>query len=194
MSGTDCRTLNFYRLPVYQKQRVHGIENHQTNSHNRSPSPNRSIFASRRRHSTPPGTAKYLVDVNPPPSNQLIKYYHSYPRRGCATNEHNSILESPSRPIPFIKLRHQEERGVRIVTTPTSTKSFTDVFLPVAKKNRNTIIETSTTNPTEIQSISQIQSSAKRGRRASLNLEHDVFLSEEETRVRTFSDDVCLRI
>jgi hypothetical protein len=194
MSGTDSRPLNFYRLPVYQKQRVIGIENHQTNFHNRSPSPNRSIFASRRRHSTPPGAAKYFVDLNSPKPNQLIKYYHSYPRRGCAPNEHSPISESPSRPIPFIKFRHQEERGVRIVTTPTSIKSFTDVLLPLAKKNRNAIIETSATNLTEIQSISQSQSSAKRGRKASLNPERDVFLSNEETHDGTLPDDVCLRI
>ncbi len=193
MSTTDCRTVNFYRLPIYQRRGL-GIENYPLNSHTRSPSPNRSVFASRRRHSTPPVPTKYLIDVNSSSSN---KYYHSYPKRGCVNKEQNSVLESlksPSRPIPFIKFRHQEERGVRLVTTPTSIKSFTDILLPAAKKNRNTIVETSTSSPSEIQSITQSVSSMKRGKGVPLNLEYDVSLSNEDSHDKSSQDNVCLKI
>jgi hypothetical protein len=179
--------LNFYRLPIYQK-RVHGIENHLPNSRTRSPSPNRSIFASRRRHSTPLVAPKYLIDINSPPPNRLIKYYHSYPRRGCATREQNSILESPSRPIPFVKFRHQEERIVRLVPTPTSVKSFNDIMLPVAKKNRNTIVENLTSIPSDIQSINHSLSSMKRGQKTSSNS-----VSNADSHDKSFSDNVCLK-
>jgi len=193
MSATDCRTLHVYRLPVYKK-RVIGIDNYISSPRARSPSPNKSVLVSRRRHSTPSALTKRSVDVNSPPSNTIVKYYHHYIRPTCMNKDQNSLsdsVKSPSRPISLVKLRHQEERVVRIVTTPTSINSFTDIILPIAKKNRNTIIETPSSSASEAQSINRGTPAAKRGKATSVDLERDVFASDEDSHEKSLRDDVC---
>lgn len=182
MSATDCRTLHVYRLPVYQK-RVIANENYTSNTHNRSPSPN----ISGRRHSTPPVVTKPTVDINSPPPNPVIKYYHARPT--SVNREQNPIIDStkpPTRPVSLVKLRHQEERVVRLVTTPTSINSFTDIILPIAKKNRSTIVETSNSITSGIDQ----KSKQKKRPIISLNLEHDIFSSDEDSYEKSKRDNV----
>ena len=197
MSNTDYRTLNIYRSPIYQK-RVLGIDTHPSNSHLRSTSPKRSVLASRRRrHSTPPASNKHSVDVNTSPTSTFLKYYHSHPRAACLRKEVYSPTNSvkrPARPISLAKLRHQEERAIWIVTTPTSVKSFTDVVLPIAKKNRNIIVETPSSLPAEIQSNNRSISTAKRGQTISLNLERDLSVSSVNLYDQPLRDSVGLQI
>jgi hypothetical protein len=195
MSATDYRTLHVYRLPVYQK-RVIGIDNYISNARARSPSPNRSVIVSGRRHSTPPASTKQIVDVNsPPPPNTFIKFYHHhhYTRPTCLNKDQNAISESvksPPRPISLVKLRHQEERVVRVVTTPTSINSFTDIILPIAKKNCNTIVETPSSIGSEIQSINR---NTKRGKGISPDFERDFIESDEDSTENSARDDVGLK-
>jgi hypothetical protein len=197
MSATDYRTLHVYRLPVYQK-RVVGIDNCISNARARSPSPNRSVIVSGRRHSTPQASTKRIVDVSSPPSNTFIKFYHHhhYTRPTCLNKDQNVISESvksPPRPISLVKLRHQEERVVRVVTTPTSINSFTDIILPIAKKNCNTIVETPSSIGSEIQSIHRNTSSRKRGKGISPDSDRDFIESDEDSTENSTRDDVCLK-
>ncbi len=61
-------------------------------------------------------------------------------------------------------------------------------MLPVAKKNRNTIVENLTSIPSDIQSINHSLSSIKRGQKTSSNS-----VSNADSQDKSFSDNVCLK-
>jgi hypothetical protein len=188
MSTTDSRPLYIYRTPVYQK-RVVGPDNYISVPHARSPSPNPTALVPRRRHSTPPATAVRFVEVKSPHSNTVIKRYYPNIRSTRVFREQNSTSDSaksPSRPISLVTRRHQEERVVRIATTPTSVGSITDIILPVAKKNRSTILDTPSP------SVPQIQSK-KRDKAISLDIERDGFVLNEDPYDVSLPNDVKLK-
>lgn len=185
----DCRMLHIYRVPMYQK-RPSVVNNPPPSSHSRSPSPNRYVLPSARRHSTPPGVTNQFVDVQSSPTDALVRYYHSQPRTMIA-NE--SIKSSPSQPpVSLVKRRHQDERLIRVVTTPTSPKSFTDIVLPMAKKNRNNIVETtSSSNPSEIH---QSTNRNLRGLMTTVNLDSEIGLSNENSEEKSLQETVGVEI
>jgi len=161
MSTTDCRTLHIYRVPVHQKRTL-ALENYASISPLRLPSPNRVKFASGRRHSTPQTSAK-LNSIDFQPQSHITNK---------DSNLSSDAAKPPSRPVSLVKLRPSEERLTRLVTTPTSIHSFTDVILPIAKKNRNTFIETSNPIPSDTQ--------FKRTKATSNDLETRTIVSSED--------------
>ncbi len=196
MSTMEYRTLHVYRLPIYQK-RTMGIDNHISSPNARSPSPNRPVRGFRRRHSTPPAFVKHIIDTHSPPSNTFMKYYYPPTRPLCKNKEQNPLssdsIKSPPRPTSLVKLRRQEERGVRMVTTPTSITSVPDIVLPVAKKNRNTIVETPCSVASDTQSMNRNILTAKRRKRFSLDLEQGVSFSDDDSHEKSSRDDVSFK-
>ena len=199
MSASDCRTLNIYRVPMYQK-RTSVVNNPLPSPHTRSPSssPNRSVLSSARRHSTPPGATNHFVNIRTSPSNTSVRYHHSQPRTILTNQEkklisNESIKSSPShQPISLGKRRHQDERFIRIVTTPTSVKSFTDIVLPMAKKNRNNIVEiTSSSNPSDMY---QSTNRNLRGLMTTVNLESEICVSNEDSDDKSLQETVSVEM
>ena len=188
MTTNDCRMLHLYRVPIYQK-RTHVLNNSLPSPHTCSPSPS-------RRHSTPPVATKYLVDVHSSPSSTFVKYYPSSLRATPMNKEQNLLakesntLSSP-KAMSLVKRRQQDERLIRVVTTPTSIKSFTDIVLPIAKKNRNTIVETtSSSNPSDIQSSNR---NLRRPMKI-VNLESEICISDEDLDEPSLQDNVSIKI
>lgn len=197
MSTSDCRTLHIYRVPMHQK-RTSVVNNPLPSPHSRSPSPNRSVLPSARRHSTPPGAANHFVDIHSSPTNTLVRYYQSQARTAITNQEkklisNESIKSSPSQqPISLAKRRHQDERFVRVVTTPTSVKSFADIVLPIARKNRNNIVETtSSSNPSDMH---QATNRNLRGLMTTVNLESEICVSNEDSDDKSLQETVSIEI
>ncbi|CAF0908328.1 unnamed protein product [Rotaria sp. Silwood1] len=188
MATTDCRPSNIYRIPVYQK-RVTGLENYISIPYSRPPSPITTVLVSRRRHSTPPASTLRFVEVKSPSSNTVIKHYYPPVRTTRIIREPGSISDSiKSTPCSasLVQRRFQDERTVYTATAPTSLSSITDIILPVAKKNRNTIIDTPNHIVSDIQTVNHDSSTKKQLKKREqlmpLDLVCDVFLSEEDDR------------
>lgn len=191
MSATDCRLVNIYRTPVYQK-RVMNSDNYTSIPHARSSSPNPTPRAPGRRHSTPPANAVRFVEVKSPQSNPVIKHYYPNIRSTRVLREHNSTsdsVKSLTRPVSLVTRRHQEERVVRI-TTPTSVSSITDIILPIAKKNRSTILDTPSPSVPQIQFNKRSITIKNRDKAYSLDLERNGFLSNEDSYDMSLKNDV----
>ena len=194
MTMNDYRLSHIYRTPIYQK-RIINPENYVSSSlFILSSSPNRTAFVTRRHYSTPVISTLRFIEVKSPTSNKVIKLY--YPHVGLAhlIRDQSSISDSAksmSLSTSLVKRRYQEERIAYMTRTPTSICSDADIILPVAKKNRNTIIETSCPIVSDVQSSSQDITTRKlwkeRERAMSFDFEDDIPISNKDS----LQDGVC---
>ncbi|CAF3552363.1 unnamed protein product [Rotaria socialis] len=192
MPTTDTRQMHIYRKPVHQK-RVICTDHHMPALHTRSPSPKRSRLASRRRHSTPPALTLRVFECKSPSSNRVAKYYYPNNIRHARVSGESSSISGSFRSIPssnpLAKRRFQDERTGYVSTTPSSITSITDIVLPIAKKNRATIVNIPSHIKSSIQPMSR-ESSTKKQREPpkSLTSGSHAFILNEETSEYSLSD------
>jgi hypothetical protein len=197
MSATDFQLLHVNRKSVYQKRFV-GVDNTISMPHVHSPLPKRSVLLSRRRHSTPQAATVRYVAIKSPQSNGVVKHYYVNAKSVRSTKDQGSkpdSVGSPPRPVSLVKPRNQDERVVRLATTPTSMTSTTDIFLPIAKKNRTTIVETPSSVGSDFQSVNHSvfkkKQYKKRERKFSFDIGRDAFFGSDDD---SSQDAVCFKI
>jgi hypothetical protein len=197
----DSRALRVYRIPVHQK-RTRSYDNHISNPYVRSPSPDEKILVSRRRQSTPSTSTVRIVEVKSPQTRTYVKRYYP-PKRTTrvireqsplsTTSDSASTISSPP-PVSLVKRRQQEQRVVRIATTSTSTGSNTDVVVPITKKKRRAFVETPVAivseTPLVTRGTSPRKQWKKREKSIPLDLDRDVYVSDEDYYEEAFPDGV----
>ncbi|CAF0914579.1 unnamed protein product [Adineta steineri] len=144
MSTIDSQLLHVHRKPIYQK-RPPIADNHTSVTRAHSPSPRKTVFTSRRRHSTPQASTIRVVELKSPQTNAMVKHYYLNTRATRALKEQNpksDLIKCPPRPITLMKPRYQDERTIRLPATPTSINSSTDFFLSTPRINRSLMAET----------------------------------------------------
>ncbi|CAF1065465.1 unnamed protein product [Rotaria sordida] len=199
-STNDNRALHVYRLPVYQKH-TRGYDNHISIPYVRSPSPDSKIYISRRRQSTPSTSTVRIVEVKSPQPTAYIKRYYPHTRttrtireRSPLSTESESVssVSSPLPPVSLVKRRQQEPRVVRIATSSTNTSSNNDLIVPVAKKNRRILADAPVAivseTPLVHRGTSPRKQWKKREKNIPLDLERDVYISDEDYYEEAFPD------
>ncbi|CAF0913964.1 unnamed protein product [Adineta steineri] len=187
MSTIDSQLLHVHRKPIYQK-RPPIADNHTSVSRAHSPSPRKTVFTSRRRHSTPQASTIRIVELKSPQANAMVKHYYLNTRATRALKEQNpksDLIKCPPRPITLMKPRYQDERTFRLPATPTSINSSTDFFLSTPRINRSLMAETPSSIASELQSINQSISTKrqwhKRQKSFSFDFGSQVFMSDDES-------------
>jgi hypothetical protein len=203
-STADSRPLHVYRMPVYRKH-ANTDREYVSIPHVRSPSPEATVLVSRRRHSPPTASTVRIVEVQPSSSPQpttIIKRY--YPPTTRIIRQQRAFSTPPPSastlsftsppPISMVKRRRQEQRLVRIATTPTSGSSNADFFVPITKKSRRMISDTPLAIVSETPLVNRGTSPRKqwkkRGKTIPLDLERDVYISDEDYYEEAFQDGV----
>ncbi|CAF3802341.1 unnamed protein product [Rotaria magnacalcarata] len=192
MPTTDTRQMHIYRKPVHQKRAI-CTDHHMLALHTGSPSPKRSRLVSRRRHSTPPASTLRVSDCKSSSSNRVAKYYYPNNTRHTRINGESISISDSFRSIPssnpLAKRRFQDERTGYISTTPSSIASITDIVLPIAKKNRSTIVDIPSHIKFSIQPMNRESSTTiQRDSSKSLTPGSHVFISDGETSECSLSD------
>lgn len=192
-SSADSRALRVYQVPLYQRRNRYN-HNHISIPHVRSPSPNPKIYISRRRSSTPPKSTVRIVEVRSPPQpTAYVKHY--YPdRRTTRIIREQSPLSTDTDSTSSIQPRVQEPRFVRIATTSTNTSSNTDVLVPIAKRTYRPMGETPVAIVSETPLVNRGTSPRKQWKKREktipLDLERDVYISDEDYYEEAFTDGV----
>jgi hypothetical protein len=185
-STTDSRALHVYRIPVYQKRTVPYV---------RSPSSDEKIFVSRRRQSSPGTSNVRIVELKSPQPKTYVKRYYPQTRTTriireqsplSTTNDSASSISTPP-PVPLVK-----KRVVRIGTTSTSAGS--DVIVPVTKKKSRTFAQTPVAIVSETPLVTRGTSPRKQWKKREqtipLDLDRDVYISDEDYYEEAFPDGV----
>lgn len=196
---TDPRALRVYRMPAYHQRRSRGYDNRISIPDVRSPSPDEKILVARRRQSTPSTSTVRIVEVQ---SSPYAKRYYPHTRTTrvireqsplSTTSDSASTISSPT-PISIVKRRPQEQRIVRIATTSTSTSSNTDVIVPITRKKRRAFVETPVAIVSETPLVNRGTSPRKqwkkREKTVPLDLDRDVYVSDEDYYEEAFPDGV----
>jgi hypothetical protein len=190
MSASSNSKMDSRSLQIHQKRSA-GTDNYISIPVTRSPSPNRAVLVSSRRHSTPSTSTIRFVEFKSPQSNTVIKYYFPHTRTTRAIREETllsntlDVVKSPPRPISLLKRRHEDERLIRIATTPTGPTPNNDIIIPTAKKSRHTIIET----PVNRDTVARNQWK-KRETVIPLDLERDISEFTDDDYEETYRDRV----
>jgi hypothetical protein len=200
-STIDSRALRVYRIPVYQK-RTRGYDDRESMPYVRSPSPDEKILVARRRPSTPSASTVRIVEVKSPPSTTYLKRYYPHTRTTrvireqsplSTTSDSASSISTPP-PVSLVKRRQQEQRIVRIATTSTSTGSNADLIVPITRKNRRAFVETPVAIVSETPLVNRGTSPRKQWKKKEknipLDLERDVYVSDEDYYEEAFPDGV----
>jgi hypothetical protein len=200
-STNDSRALHVYRIPVYPK-RTRGYDDHVSIPHVRSPSPDEKILVARRRPSTPSTSNVRIVEVKSPPETTYMKHYYPHTRTTrvireqsplSTTSDSASSISTPP-PMSIVKRRPQEQRIVRIATTSTSTGSNNDVLVPIRKKQRRALVETPVAIVSETPLVNRGTSPRKQWKKREktipLDLDRDVYVSDEDYYEEAFPDGV----
>jgi hypothetical protein len=191
---TDSRALHVYRIPVYQRrnERV-------SIPHVRSPSPDSPIYVSRRRQSTPPKSSVRIVEMNSPHQKTYVRRVYPHKRTTRVIREQSPLSitgdsDSTPPPVSLVKRKHHDQRVVRLATTSTSTGSTNDVIVPVAKRNRRGVVETPVAivseTPLVTRGTSPRKQWKKREKTIPLDLDRDVYVSDEDYYEEAFPDGV----
>ncbi|CAF4280852.1 unnamed protein product [Rotaria magnacalcarata] len=197
-NSADSRALRVYRVPAYQK-RTRDYDHHASIPRVRSPAPDSRVYVSRRQSSPRTSTVR-IVEVKSPPFTTYMKRFYPHPRTTRVIREQNPLstdtdstspISTPP-PISLVKRRRQEPRVVRIATTSTNASSNSDLIVPVAKKYRRTIGETPVTIVSETPLVNRGTSPRKHWKKREkpipLDLERDVYISDEDYYEEAFPD------
>lgn len=192
----DSRAVRVYRMPAYQKRR-RAYDDRVSVPYVRSPSPEEKILVARRRQSSSPVR---IVEVQSPP---YVKRYYPHTRTTrvireqsplSTTSDSASSISTPPPPISIIKRRPQDQRVVRIATTSTTTSSNNDVIVPIKKKKSRTLVETPVAivseTPLVTRGTSPRKQWKKREKTIPLDLDRDVYVSDEDYYEEAFPDGV----
>ena len=183
MLTTDSQLLHVPQKSTNRKRNF-TADNHVSISRAHSPSSKKSVLISRRRHSTPQVSTLRFVELKSPQSHPFVKQYYVNTRT-TRTIHKDPNVKSPPRPATLVKPRHPDERTTRLLPIPTSLCLNNDIFLPVAKKNRSTIVETPSPAKCDLQTINYSEVGNKRWNRRekafSLDFGSDVYRSDEES-------------
>ncbi|CAF1337300.1 unnamed protein product [Adineta ricciae] len=188
MLTTDPQLLHVPQQSANRKRNF-TADNHVSVSRAHSPSSKKSVLISRRRHSTPQVSTLRFVELKSPQSHPFVKQYYVNARTTRTMhkdpNGKSDLIRSPPRPATLVKPRYPDERTARLLPIPTSLCLNNDIFLPVAKKNRSTIVETPSPATCDLQTINYSEVSKKRWNKRekafSVDLDSDVFRSNEES-------------
>lgn len=182
---SDSRAIRAYRMPVYP--------------YVRSPSPEERIIVPRRRPSSPSTSNVRIVEVQSPQTKSYVKRYYPHTRvireqsPLSTTSDSTSTISSPQ-PISIIKRRPQERRVVRIATTSTSASSNNEVIVPIRSRPRRAIVETPVAIVSETPLVNRGTSPRKqwkkREKTVPLDLDRDVYVSDEDYYEEAFPDGV----
>jgi hypothetical protein len=184
-------------MPAYSK-RDRSYDDRVSIPYVRSPSPESTIIVSRGRASTPPSSSVRIVEVASPESTTYVKRYypHKRPARiirersplSSTTTETSSSLTSPP-PLALVP-----RRVVRLPTASTSASSNTDVIVPIARRTRRTMFETPVAIVSETPLVNRGTSPRKiwkkRDKPIPLDLDRDVYISDEDYYEEAFPDGV----
>jgi hypothetical protein len=197
----DSQALRVYRVPVYQK-RNRGYDDRVSIPHVRSPSPDEKILVARRRPSTPSTSNVRIVEVKSPPETTYMKRYYPHTRTTriireqsplSTTSESASSVYTPP-PLSIVKRRPQEQRVVRLATNSASTGSNNDVIVPIRKKQRRAFVETPVAIVSETPLVNRGTSPRKQWKKREktipLDLDRDVYVSDEDYYEEAFPDGV----
>ena len=196
----DARAMRIYRIPAYSKRTRRTYDDHVTIPHVRSPSPDEKIIVARRRPSTQTSHVR-IVEVKSPPETTYMKHYYPHTRTTriireqsplSTTSDSASSISTPP-PLSIVKRRAPEQRVVRIATTSTSTGSTNDVIVPVRKKRR-ALVETPVAIVSETPLVNRGTSPRKQWKKREktipLDLDRDVYVSDEDYYEEAFPDGV----
>ena len=208
---SDSRALRVYRMPVYQKQRHRSYDDHVSVPHIRSPSTDdgdEKIIVARRRPSVQTASTVRIVEVKSPTERTYTKRYYPYSRTTrvireqsplSTTSDSASSISSPQ-PLTIVKQRRRDDRIVRIATTSTSATSSnnTDVIVPITKRNRRTFVETPVAIVSETPLVNRGTSPRKqwkkREKTVPLDVDRDVYVSDEDYYEEAFPDGVSITL
>ncbi|UJR27114.1 hypothetical protein I4U23_008413 [Adineta vaga] len=188
MWTTDSQLLHVPRRPIVRKP--HFInDNHVSISRIHSPSSRKTMLTSRRRHSTPQVSTLRFVESKSPQLHPITKQYYLNTRAIRTIHKEQSLksdlFKSPPRPATLVKPRHPDDRTTRLPTTPTSLCFNNDIFLPMAKKNRSTIVETPSPAASDFLTGNQNAFSKRQWNRRekaiSLDFDTDLFKPDDES-------------
>lgn len=198
-STIDSRALRVYRIPAYQK-RTRGYDDRVSGPYVRSPSPEEKILVARRRQSSP----VRIVEVKSPPSTTYVKRYYPHTRTTrvireqsplSTTSDSASSISTPP-PVSIVKRRQQDQRVVRIATTSTSAGSNNDYIVPITRKKHREVVETPVAivseTPLVTRGTSPRKQWKKREKTIPLDLDRDVYVSDEDYYEEAFPDGVSL--
>ena len=196
----DSRPLQVYRIPVYSKRpRKYGSRI--TMPEVRSPSPDPKVIVARRRASTPPTSSVRIVEVQSPESTTYVKRIYPQKRRtriirerspSSSSSESASTIASP--PPPALAVVPRREQVVRIATTSTSASGYSDRVAPVARRTRRAMVETPVAIVSETPLVNRGTSPRKQWKKREkpvpLDLDRDVYVSDEDYYEEAFADGV----
>jgi hypothetical protein len=198
---TDSRALHVYRIPVYPRRNERASV-----PHVRSPSPDSQVYVSRRRRSTPPRSNVRIVEMKSPHPKTYMKRVYPHKRTTRVIREQSplsttadsaSSIASPP-PVSLVKRRQHDKRVVRLATTSTNTGANNDVIVPVARKNRRALVETPVAFVSETPLVTRGTSPRKQWKRRDktvpLDLDRDVYVSDEDYYEEAFPDGVSSSI
>ena len=184
---SDSRAIRAYRMPIYP--------------YVQSPSPEEKIIVPRRRRrlSSPSMSNVRIVEVQSPQTKSYVKRYYPNTRvireqsPLSTTSDSTSTISSPQ-PISIIKRRPQEQRIVRIATTSTSASSNNEVIVPIRPRPRRAMVETPVAIVSETPLVNRGTSPRKqwkkREKTVPLDLDRDVYVSDEDYYEEAFPDGV----
>ena len=184
---SDSRAVRAYRMPIYP--------------YVRSPSPEEKIIIPRRRQSSPSTSNVRIVEVQSPETRTrtYVKRYYPHTRvireqsPLSTTSDSTSSVSSPQ-PVSIVKRRPQEQRVVRLATASTSASSNNDVIVPVRSKPRRAMVETPVAIVSETPLVNRGTSPRKqwkkREKTVPLDLDRDVYVSDEDYYEEAFPDGV----
>lgn len=198
-SNADSRALHVYQMPMHQKHH----HNRASFPHVRSPSPDSTVYVSRRRQSTPPTSTVRIVELKSPKRSTYIKRLYPHAKTTQIIREQNTPLStdsdsnysvSPPPPLSLVKRRQQEPHVVRIATTSTNTSSNNDFVVPIEKKSYRTFAQAPVAIVSETPLVNRGTSPRKqwkkREKTVPLDVERDVYISDEDYYEETFPDGV----
>jgi hypothetical protein len=201
-SRSTSRPLHTRRMPVYRtRDRRH--DDRATVPYVRSPSADSKVIIARRRASTPPTSNVHIVEVQSPDSPAYVKRVYPGKRMTRVIREQSplsttsdpasTIISPPSSLAP--RWQH-ERRIVRLATASTSTSSNGDLIIHAAPRTRRALIETPVAIVSETPLVNRGTSPRKlwkkRGKTIPLDVDRDVYISDEDYYEEAFSDGVSI--
>ena len=200
-STNESGAMHVYRIPVYQKR-----NERLSIPHVRSPSPESKILVTRRRQSSPPASTVRIVELKSPKPKTYVKRFYPHTRTTrvireqsplSTTNDSASSVSSPL-PISLVKRHQPERRVVRMTTASTSTGSNNEVIVPITRKNRRKLGDTPVAivseTPLVTRGTSPRKQWKKREKAIPLDLDRDVYISDEDYYEEAFPDGVSFPI
>lgn len=199
-STNDSRPLHVYRVPMYPK-RTRKNDNRITIPQVRSPSPEPKVIVARRRASTPPSSSVRIVEVQSPESTTYVKRIYPQKRttriireRSPLSTSSDSTSTSSSSPAPTLTIVPRREQVVRIATTSTSASTYSDRVAPIARRTRRAFVETPVAIVSETPLVNRGTSPKKQWKKREkpipLDLDRDVYVSDEDYYEEAFADGV----